>query len=121
MAEKNNHTLLYVGLAGAAVLGFAYWKSKQAATTETTAATTTNAAPDSFSQNGAVEWWFSTLTGYDQSIMAQVLNNLSATDQAGLLSFIAYLQKPTPRPALDLTDQLWLNQFNAKYGIYSGK
>jgi hypothetical protein len=49
MAQNNNHTLLYVGLAGAAVLGFAYWKSQQAAaaTASTTTTTTTTNVPTS--------------------------------------------------------------------------
>jgi len=129
MAEQKNHTLLYVGLAGiAGLLLFKWWENQQGATTTTTTTSTTatdavtaTTAPAGFSQNGAVEWWFNTLSGYDQAIMAQVLNSLSSSDQAGLLSFIAYLQLPAPRPALDATDQVWLNQFTAKYGIYSGK
>jgi hypothetical protein len=35
MAEKKSHTLLYAGLAAAAVLGFAWWRSQQSGTAST--------------------------------------------------------------------------------------
>lgn len=75
-----------------------------------------------FSSNPLVIGWFNSLSGHDQGIISQVINNLSTADQQGLLSFIQWQNSAAPGQRTPITApmQAWLNSFTSEYPIYSG-
>jgi hypothetical protein len=127
--EKKSHTLLYAGLAAAAVLGFAWWRSQQVTTAAPattvpsggTSTVTPNTTPWFQPQNASIAqyiktWMLGATPAQQASLNAYLANYATQTDISNLYTVVSQYFNAGQGLASNTALNGWWDQFATEIG-----